>query len=187
METPVIKFKYLKNRQIHLGDGVMYLIPYRMGPKLINGVPDPACETGVPHFNMDFVHEVTIYEEVPQLPEREDYMDDEMYREVCKDGFEEARENRKKNATVRKALKHYAADGTIEIVDDPFAGQKRVSAKELAARATQKFGSSLKTGAASEGGPRTGIEVPADGVERTATLTSSPSEQPSEEDELEDE
>ena len=128
METPFLLFKYLKNRQIHLGDGVMYDIPYTMGRRELSpGVPDPLCETMVPIFDYSKVHKVELLDETPDLPVKDEDISDELYKELSKDAWAEARDARKRNDNIRKAVKALFASGTIELVEDPFAVAKKKS------------------------------------------------------------
>lgn len=159
--TPVIKFKYLTQRQIHLGDGRLYEIPYRLGPKMVNGKPDPACQTSVPIFNMEFIHEVELLDERPEEPVREDYMDDDFYKDLCRESYKVAHENRQTNNKIRRALKIYEESGTIKVVEDPFKTKATAKAAAAAAELSTSEG---------DGVSKKGIKVPADGKTRTVKL-----------------
>jgi hypothetical protein len=127
IQTPYLKFRYLKNRQIHLGDGRLYPISYTTGPKIVNGLPDPLCQSGVSSFDTDrpleqrIVHEVPLLDEMPDLPVNEEGMPERLYDELCNAAWKVAADNRRTNETIRKSVKAYVESGTIELVEDPFA------------------------------------------------------------------
>lgn len=132
MSTPYLEFKYLKNRNIDLGNGEQYDIPYRMGPKMLpdNVTPDPQCVTPVPIFDLDKIHKVELLDETPDLPEKVPNMPERLYEELCADGWRIAGENRKKNDSIRKRVQVYVKSGSIAVVSDPFSITKTKAYKQ---------------------------------------------------------
>lgn len=110
-----IEFKYLKNRMIDFGNGVMYDIPYRTEP-----APVPGSEQykTIPVFNLNVIHRIELQSETPDVPERIEGESDRAYQELVDEAYESVRERRKSNKEIRKRVAAFVASGTIEVVRD---------------------------------------------------------------------
>lgn len=145
-ETPkqyVIKFKYLRNALVELGDGVIHDIPHRtieVQTSVRNNTARPGAPIGsqylqasVSEFDMDKIHEIKLLDETPYQVVREPNMSERYWESLNDEAYAKARENRKVNDQIRKSLDCYSQPSytecnghtftippLIEIVDDPF-------------------------------------------------------------------
>jgi len=118
-ETPYLKFKYLKNQRINLGDEHTYQIPSEMREQLT-----PAGAYAVmPFFFMDTVFNVKLQDEQARLPVKGEYMSESMYQKLCDEAYTVALQAKKFNDGVRKMVAHYVKDKTIEVIEDPFTSE----------------------------------------------------------------
>lgn len=108
-----LKFRYLKNVTIDLGDGQRYAIPYKMEPNEKSGY-----DTNVPVFNLDKVHTVRLRSEEFEAPEGLDGMPERLRQQREDEAWELVAEARKHNNEIRKRAKIYAEGGVIEIIKD---------------------------------------------------------------------
>jgi hypothetical protein len=139
MSQPVLKFRFLKNVMLELHPDYQFSIPMRLVPK-----EDQGYQIMVPEFDLSKVHELPLLDEIPDLPSQElgeDASDATHLEYLNREAYDLARENRKENEKVRKAVYHHVGNGNIEIVDDPFARRKvkvntrNAKPSELAAQA----------------------------------------------------
>jgi hypothetical protein len=119
MSEPVLKFKYERNVMFELHPDIQFSIPMRQVPKDVDGYT-----INVPEFDMDKVHELPLLSETPDLPDRDDAFDETHYQSLCRDAYDLASENRKKNEETRKRVYHHVKQGNIKVLDDPFARRK---------------------------------------------------------------
>ena len=115
-----IEFKYLKNRQIDVGNGFQYVIPMKQKKLHILG-----HETTTPVFNLEAVHKVELLDETPQIPVRDHRMSERLFTELCDEAYKDAMGNRRKNDAIRARLQAFVKSGTLEILHDPFARETK--------------------------------------------------------------
>ena len=137
----VIRWKYLRNLLLSLGDGRHYAIPctIRATPisaPFIQPMPgqnkgiDPAFRTfdetlglptaPMPHFDMSHVNETSFPDINPVVPDRSKHPEwsDAFFAKIEEQAFVKAIEARARMATVLQAIAHHVQQGHIEIVSD---------------------------------------------------------------------
>jgi len=118
-ETPYLTFKYLRNHQISLGDDKQYPIPMTM----IEQMTPLGKNATMPSFDMEHEFKVTLKDEVPRLPVRPEGMSMTYFEKICDKAYSRAGEAKEANDKVREAIQHYVDDGTLEVLNDPFASE----------------------------------------------------------------
>src|SRR5579872_4247415 len=146
-DRKVIKFKYLRNCTISLGDGPVHSIPAKTVPvrtsirendkdrldRLSKEYPEvaalrerlPKMAPGTAEyriaitseFDMDKVFEIEMLDETPYLPKKEPGMSLAYWNSLCDEVYEKVRENRKRNNLIRARLEGYAKPSTSELLN----------------------------------------------------------------------
>jgi hypothetical protein len=145
--TPYLEFKFLKNVSIELGTPQRFSIPTDMraqpnphakrkpgeGPDYFSE-KEPETYITLPFFDMNHVHKLELKNERPIIPTKLAGMSETYHSKLCDAAYERAAEAKIFNDGVRARVNSYVENGTLEIVNDPFASEDEVEGlAELAA------------------------------------------------------
>ncbi len=120
----VIKFKYLKNHMIDIGDGKQYAINVDIREREVNsphgyGSPTRAL---MPYFHMDTqVHTVELPNCEPSIPNKRAEWSDTFFSRIKDRAYEDALKAREAAAKIIAALRRYSSSAglnVIQIVED---------------------------------------------------------------------
>ena len=140
MTTPQLKFRFLKNETIDLGQPTHIPVSFReqqtaltqvvkvadSPPRLVNVAVLPVYDFG-PNSH---IHTLELRDETPRFTRRAEGASDEMHTKLRERAIEKAIENKEHNDALRAKVEHYVKCGTLEIVEDTFAPQYEDAPKE---------------------------------------------------------
>lgn len=117
MAQEYIQVRLLRNVMTYLGPNMPYIMPTISVSYEVN---DRGDMLPITKCDMSTITSLPILSERPQIPDREEWWDDEYYTQVHHDCNTIARNNREANNALRQQLYSYVDRGILEIVDDPY-------------------------------------------------------------------